>query len=52
MKTGVSTVPCAVVSRPARALEEASLFSNLNIGQVDKRKDKAESRNNAQRTVN
>src|ERR1035437_1805879 len=31
MKTGVSTTPCGVVSRPRRALEEVSVLSNSNM---------------------
>src|SRR5258706_16426628 len=31
MNTGVSTRPCAVVKRPKRALETASVLSNSNI---------------------
>jgi len=31
MNTGVSTVPCAVRSRPARASEEASVWSSVNV---------------------
>src|ERR1039458_9142488 len=33
MNTGVSTMPCAVVNRPSRALVCASVFSSSNIAQ-------------------